>query len=126
VTAPALDGAKPCKGVRAGLFDSPSGPFLERAFDPTHIFFDNSPEDVNTWSYLAMQDPKLRSVTRLGENESPHHRYIFAFNNGWGHFGTLKLRVTGMTFASLSKLGTVLGDQSRGCGRSLVGRHWAT
>jgi len=36
----------------------------------------------------------------------------FAFNNGWGTFGTLKLRVTGMTFASLSKLGTVLGDQS--------------
>jgi hypothetical protein len=36
----------------------------------------------------------------------------FAFNNGWGTNGGLKLRVSGMTFASLSKLGTVLGDGS--------------
>jgi len=35
----------------------------------------------------------------------------FAFNNGWGNNG-LRLRVSGMTFASLSKLGTVLGDNS--------------
>src|SRR5581483_4472400 len=36
----------------------------------------------------------------------------FAFNNGWGVNGTLKIRVNGVTYASLSKLGTVLGDGS--------------
>ena len=34
-----------------------------------------------------------------------------AFNNGWGNNG-LRLRVSGVTFARLSKLGTVLGDNS--------------
>jgi len=36
----------------------------------------------------------------------------FAFNNGWGSDGGLRLRVSGMTYASLSKLGTVLGDST--------------
>jgi len=33
-------------------------------------------------------------------------------NNGWGSNGGLRLRVSGVTFASLSKLGTVLGDNT--------------
>jgi hypothetical protein len=36
----------------------------------------------------------------------------FAFNNGWGTNRGLRLRVSGMTYASLSKLGTVLGKKT--------------
>ena len=36
----------------------------------------------------------------------------FAFNNGWGVNRSLRLRVSGVTYASLSKLGTVLGDNT--------------
>jgi len=43
------------KAFVQAMFDSPSGHFWTGTSDPTHIFFDNSPEDVNTWSYLAMR-----------------------------------------------------------------------
>jgi hypothetical protein len=107
-----LDGANHAKAFVQAMFDAPSGHFWTGTSDPTHIFFDNSPEDVNTWSYLAMQDPNYAVSIDWVKTNLLTTDTSFAFNNGWGTFGTLKLRVTGMTFASLSKLGTVLGDQS--------------
>ncbi len=107
-----LDGANHAKVFVQAMFDTPSGHFWTGTSDPTHIFFDNSPEDVNTWSYLAMQDPNYAVSIDWVKTNLLTTDTSFAFNNGWGTFGTLKLRVTGMTFASLSKLGTVLGDQS--------------
>jgi hypothetical protein len=107
-----LDGANHAKAFVQAMFDAPSGHFWTGTSDPTHIFFDNSPEDVNTWSYLAMQDPNYAVSLDWVKTNLLTTDTSFAFNNGWGTFGTLKLRVTGMTFASLSKLGTKLGDQS--------------
>jgi len=107
-----LDGANHAKAFVQAMFDAPSGHFWTGTSDPTHIFFDNSPEDVNTWSYLAMQDPNYAVSVDWVKTNLLTTDTSFAFNNGWGTFGTLKVRVTGMTFASLSKLGTVLGDKS--------------
>ena len=107
-----LDGAHHAQQFVQAMYDAPSGHFWTGTSDPTHIFFNNSPEDCQTWSYLAMQDPNYAVTidwvkTNLATTDS-----TFAFNNGWGTNGGLRLRVSGMTFASLSKLGTVLGDGS--------------
>jgi hypothetical protein len=107
-----LDGAQHAKSFVEAMFDSPSGHFWTGTSDPTHIFFNNSPEDVQTWSFLAFQDPNFAVTldwvkTNLATTDS-----TFAFNNGWGTNGGLRLRVSGVTYASLSKLGTVLGDNS--------------
>ena len=107
-----LDGAQHAKAFVQAMFDSPSGHFWTGTSDPTHIFYNNSPEDVQSWSYLAFQDPNYAiSIdwvkTNLATTDS-----TFAFNNGWGTNGGLRFRVSGMTYASLSKLGTVLGDNS--------------
>jgi len=107
-----LDGAQHALAFVQAMFDSPSGHFWTGTSDPTHIFYNNSPEDVQTWSYLAFQNPSYAvSIdwvkTNLATTDS-----TFAYNNGWGSNGGLRLRVSGMTYASLSKLGTVLGDNS--------------
>lgn len=107
-----LNGANWARSFVQAMFDAPSGHFWTGTSDPTNIFYNNSPEDVNTWSYLTFQDPKYAVSldwvkTNLATTDS-----TFAFNNGWGVFGSLRLRVNGMTYASLSKLGTVLGDQT--------------
>jgi hypothetical protein len=94
------------------MWDAPSGHFWTGTSDPTHIFFNNSPEDVNSWSYLAFQDPNYAIAVDWVKTNLLTTDTTFAFNNGWGTNGGLRLRVTGMTFASLSKLGTVLGDGS--------------
>ena len=94
------------------MFDTPSGHFWTGTSDPTHIFYNNSPEDVNTWSWLAFQDPAYAVSLDWVKTNLATTDTSFAFNNGWGVYGTLKLRVSGMTFASLSKLGTVLGDST--------------
>src|SRR5438477_253586 len=107
-----LDGAQHAKAFVEAMFDSPSGHFWTGTSDPTHIFFNNSPEDVNSWSYLAFQDPAFAVSIDWVKTNLATTDTSFAFNNGWGVFGSLKIRVNGMTFASLSKLGTVLGDQS--------------
>jgi hypothetical protein len=100
------------KAFVEAMFDAPSGHFWTGTSDPTNIFYNNSPEDVNSWSWLAFQDPVYAvSVDWVKTNLSTTDT-SFAFNNGWGVYGTLKVRVNGMTFASLSKLGTVLGDNS--------------
>ena len=92
------------------MFDAPSGHFWTGTSDPTHIFFNNSPEDVNSWSWLAFQDPAFAVSIDWVKTNLATTDTTFAFNNGWGVDGSLKIRVNGMTFASLSKLGTVLGD----------------
>ncbi len=107
-----LDGANHAKAFVQAMFDAPSGHFWTGTSDPTNIFFNNSPEDVNTWSYLAMKDPNYAVSIDWVKTNLLTTDTSFAFNNGWGTFGGLKLRVTGMTFASLSKLGTVLGDST--------------
>jgi hypothetical protein len=94
------------------MWDAPSGHFWTGTSDPTHIFFNNSPEDVNSWSYLAFQDPNYAVAVDWVKTNLLTTDTTFAFNNGWQTNGGLRLRVTGMTFASLSKLGTVLGDGS--------------
>jgi hypothetical protein len=94
------------------MFDAPSAHFWTGTSDPVNIFFNNSPEDVNSWSYLAMQDPNYAMAVDWVKTNLLTTDTTFAFNNGWQTFGGLRLRVTGMTFASLSKLGTILGDGS--------------
>jgi len=106
-----LDGAQHAKAFVQAMFDAPSGHFWTGTSDPTHIFFDNSPEDVQTWSYLAFRDPNFAVAIDWVKTNLATTDTTFAFNNSWGNNG-LRLRVSGMTFASLSKLGTVLGDNS--------------
>ena len=100
------------KAFVEAMFDAPSGHFWTGTSDPTHIFFDNGPEDVNSWSYLAFQDPAYAVSIDWVKTNLATTDTSFAFNNGWGVDGSLKIRVNGMTFASLSKLGTVLGDST--------------
>jgi len=107
-----LNGAAFAKAFVEDMFDQPSGHFWTGTSDPTHIFFNNSPEDVQTWSYLAFQDPNFEVTLDWVKTNLATTDTTFAFNNGWGVFGSLRLRVSGMTYASLSKLGTVLGDRS--------------
>jgi hypothetical protein len=107
-----LNGAAFAKAFVEAMFDAPSGHFWTGTSDPTHIFFNNSPEDVQTWSYLAFQDPNFAITLDWVKTNLATTDTTFAFNNGWGVFGSLRLRVSGMTFASLSKLGTALGDNS--------------
>lgn len=107
-----LDGAAHAKAFVVAMFDQPSGHFWTGTSDPTHIFFNNSPEDVQTWSYLAFQDPNFAISLDWVKTNLATTDTTFAFNNGWGVNGSLRLRVSGMTYASLSKLGTVLGDFS--------------
>jgi hypothetical protein len=92
------------------MFDAPSGHFWTGTSDPVNIFYNNSPEDCQTWSYLAMKDPAYAVSLDWVKTNLATTDTTFAFNNGWGVFGSLRLRVNGMTYASLSKLGTVLGD----------------
>ena len=107
-----LDGAQHALAFVQAMFDAPSGHFWTGTSDPTHINYNNSPEDVQTWSYLAMKDPKYAISLDWVKTNLATTDTTFAYNNGWGVNGTLRLRVNGMTYASLSKLGTVLGDNS--------------
>jgi len=107
-----LDGAAHARAFVDAMFDAPSGHFWTGTSDPTHIFFNNSPEDVQTWSYLAFQDPDFAITLDWVKTNLATTDTTFAFQNGWGSNGSLRLRVSGMTFASLSKLGTVLGDNT--------------
>jgi hypothetical protein len=100
------------KAFVEAMFDAPSGHFWTGTSDPTHIFYNNSPEDVNSWSYLAFQDPAYAVTLDWVKTNLATTDCSFAFNNGWGVDGSLKLRVSGVTYASLSKLGTVLGDNT--------------
>ncbi len=107
-----LDGAQHAKAFVQAMFDAPSGHFWTGTSDPTHIFFNNSPEDVQTWSYLAFEDPSFAVTIDWVKTNLATTDTTFAFHNGWHTNGGLRLRVSGMTYASLSKLGTVLGDPS--------------
>jgi hypothetical protein len=111
-----LDGAQHAKAFVQAMFDAPSGHFWTGTSDPTHIFYNNSPEDVQTWSYLAFQDPNYAVSIDWVKTNLATTDTTFAFNNGWATNGNdntgLRLRVSGMTYASLSKLGTVLGDNT--------------
>jgi len=107
-----LDGAQHAKAFVEAMFDAPSGHFWTGTSDPTHIFFNNSPEDVQTWSFLAFQDPSFAVSLDWVKTNLATTDTTFAFNNGWGTNGGLRLRVSGVTYASLSKLGPVLGDNS--------------
>lgn len=107
-----LNGAQWAKTFVEAMFDAPSGHFWTGTTDPTHINYNNSPEDVQTWSYLAFKDPNYAVTIDWVKTNLDTTDTSFAFNNGWGVYGTLKLRVNGMTYASLSKLGTVLGDNT--------------
>src|SRR6266436_1926440 len=107
-----LAGAQHAKAFVEAMFDAPSGHFWTGTSDPTHIFFNNSPEDVQTWSYLAFQDPNFAISLDWVKTNLATTDTTFAFHNGWGSNGGLRLRVSGVTYASLSKLGPVLGDNS--------------
>src|SRR3981189_917293 len=92
-----LDGANHAKAFVQAMFDAPSGHFWTGTSDPTHIFFDNSPEDCQTWSYLAFRDPNYAVSVDWVKTNLATTDTSFAFNNGWGNNG-LKIRVNGMTF----------------------------
>lgn len=105
-----LDGAQHARSFVEAMWDAPSGHFWTGTSDPTHIFFDNSPEDVQTWSYLAFLDPEFQASLEWAKTNLAATDTSFALNNGWGFKGNF--RVYGSTYASLSKIGTLLGDPS--------------
>jgi hypothetical protein len=105
-----LDGARHARSFVEAMYNSSAGFFWTGTSDPTHIFFDNIPEDVQTWSYLAFLDPDFAASLEWVKTNLATTDSSFAFNNGWHFKGNF--RVSGETYASLSKLGTVLGDQS--------------
>jgi len=105
-----LDGAQHARSFVEAMWDAPSGHFWTGTYDPTHIFFDNSPEDVQTWSYLAFLDPEFQASLEWVKTNLATTDTSFALNNGWGFKGNF--RVYGSTYASLSKIGTLLGDAS--------------
>src|SRR5664279_621213 len=107
-----LNGAQHAKAFVQAMFDGPSGHFWTGTSDATHIFYNNSPEDCQTWSYLAFRDPNYSVSIDWVKTNLATADTSFAYNNGWANNTALKLRVSGMTYASLSKLGTVLGDGS--------------
>jgi hypothetical protein len=107
-----LNGAAHARAFVEAMFDQPSGHFWTGTSDPTNIFFNNSPEDVQTWSYLAFQDPNFAISLDWVKTNLATTDTTFAFHNGWGSTGGLRLRVSGMSYASLSKLGGALGDPS--------------
>ena len=106
------NGAAHAQAFVQAMFDAPSGHFWTGTSDPVNIFYNNSPEDVNSWSYLAFQDPNYAVTLDWNKTNLAVTDTSFAFNNGWKVNGSLRLRVSGVTYASLSKLGTVLGDNS--------------
>jgi hypothetical protein len=105
-----LDGAQHARSFVEAMYNTSAGFFWTGTSDPTNIFFNNIPEDVQTWSYLAFLDQKFAASLEWVKTNLATTDTSFAFNNGW-HF-TGNFRVSGETYASLSKLGTVLGDQS--------------
>lgn len=106
------DSAAHAKAFVQAMFDAPSGHFWTGTSDPVNIFYNNSPEDVNSWSYLAFQDPNYAVALDWVKTNLATTDTSFASNNGWANNTGLRVRVSGLTFASLSKLGTVLGDGS--------------
>jgi len=103
------NGALHAKAFVEFMFDSPSGHFWTGTNPDNSTNYNNSPEDVNTWSYLAYKNSTYGvSIDWVKTNLSTTDT-SFAYNNSWG-YGTQKIRVNGMTYASLSKLGTILGD----------------
>jgi hypothetical protein len=105
-----LDGAQHARAFIEAMWDAPSGHFWTGTSDPTHIFFDNSPEDVQTWSYMALLDSAFQASLEWVKTNLATTDTSFALNNGWGFKGNF--RVYGSTYASLSKIGTLLGDGS--------------
>lgn len=105
-----LDGARHARMFVEAMHNASAGFFWTGTADPTHIFFDNIPEDVQTWSYLAFRDEQFAASLEWVKTNLATTDTSFAFNNGW-HF-TGNFRVSGETFASQSKLGTVLGDNT--------------
>ena len=105
-----LDGAQHARAFVEAMYNTSAGFFWTGTSDPTNIFYNNIPEDVQTWSYLALLDPDFAASLEWVKTNLATTDTSFAFNNGW-HF-TGNYRVSGETYASLSKLGTVLGDQS--------------
>ena len=77
-----LDGAAHARAFVGAMFDAPSGHFWTGTSDPTHIFFNNSPEDVQTWSYLAFQDPNFAITLDWVKTNLATTDTTFAFNNG--------------------------------------------
>lgn len=103
-----LNGAQHARGFIEAMWDAPSGHFWTGTSDPTHIFFNNSPEDVQTWSYMALLDPDFQGSLEWVKTNLAATDTSFALNNGWAFKGNF--RVYGSTYASLSKIGTLLGD----------------
>jgi hypothetical protein len=93
------------------MFDVPSGHFWTgtNSASITDINYSNSPEDVNTWSYLAFKDPNYTASIDWVKTNLATTDTSFAYNNSWG-YGVKSIRINGMTYASLSKLGTAIGD----------------
>ena len=92
-----LDGARHARAFVLAMFDKPSGHFWTGTSDPARINRDNIPEDVNSWSYLALQDPDCAaSIDWVRAN--------LAVTDA------SSTRISGVTFASLSKHGPVSAD----------------
>ena len=105
-----LNGAQHARAFVEAMYNASAGFFWTGTSDPTNIFFNNIPEDVQTWSYLAFLDKDFDSSLEWVKTNLATTDTSFAFNNGWHFKGNF--RVNGETYASLSKLGTVLGDNS--------------
>src|SRR3954469_16635215 len=88
-----FNGAQHARAFVEAMFDAPTGHFWTGTSDPTHIFYDNSPEDCQTWSYLAFRDPKYAVTIDWVKTNLATTDTSFAFNNGWANNTGLKIRV---------------------------------
>jgi len=114
-------GALYAKAFVEAMYFPTGGHFWTGTTDAANdINYSNTPEDVQTWSYLAFKDPNYSETLDWVKTNLLCTDTSFAFNNTWGlsplgnGYGTLNVRVTGMTYASLSKLGVVVDGSLTG------------
>jgi hypothetical protein len=115
------NGANFAKAFVEALYFPAGGHFWTGTSDAANdINYSNTPEDVQTWSYLAFKDPNYSGTLDWVKTNLATTDTSFAFNNTWGlapgglGYGTLNVRVSGMTYASLSKLGVVVDGSLTG------------
>lgn len=114
-------GANSAKGFVEAMYFSLGGHFWTGTTDANNdINYSNTPEDVQTWSYLAFKDPNYSETLDWVKTNLTTTDTSFAYNNTWGlskvgnGYGTINVRVSGMTYASLSKLGVVVDGSLTG------------
>ena len=73
-----LDGAQHARSFVEAMYNSSAGFFWTGTSDPTHIFFDNIPEDGVADLVIIPRFPRqrFRRFFGVGENQSGYHRQL--------------------------------------------------